>query len=148
MHLTFCHSCKSRNPVFFRLILIFLFVLSALLTAADSYALKPFYRIEHSSGYTFKTIIAPGPVKFNKLKFTLFIAKNGKPVKNFRGKISLSMPGMYMGENIATIHSVSGVPGKYTTYIYFTMGGLWKIDYILFNGGGKLLRFSNEFNVN
>ena len=132
----------------FRLILIFLFALSALLTAADSYALKPFYRINHSAGYTCKTVIAPGTVKFNKLRFTLFIARNGKPVKNFRGKISLSMPGMYMGKNIATIHSVSGIPGKYITYIYFTMGGLWKIDYILFNRNGKLLRFSNELNVN
>ena len=131
-----------------QLISIFLLALLAVLTAADSYALKPFYRINHSSGCTFKTIIAPGTVKFNKLKFTLFIAKNGKPVKNFRGKISLSMPGMYMGKNIATIHSVSGIPGKYITYIYFTMGGLWKIDYILFNRNGKLLRFSNELNVN
>ena len=132
----------------FRLILIFLFALSALLTAADSYALKPFYRVNHSWGYTFKTVIAPDTVKFHKLKFTLFIAKNGKPVKNFRGKISLSMPGMYMGKNIATIRPVNGAPGKYTTYIYFTMGGLWKIDYILFNANGKLLRFFNELNVN
>ena len=131
-----------------RLISIFLFALLAVLTAADSYALKPFYRINHSSGYTFKTIIAPGAVKFNKLKFTLFIIRNGKPVKNFRGKISLSMPEMYMGKNIATIHSVSGIPGKYITYIYFTMGGLWKIDYIFFDRNGKLLRFSNKLNVN
>ncbi|MDA8052793.1 MAG: FixH family protein [Deltaproteobacteria bacterium] len=131
-----------------QLISIFLFAILAVLTAEDSYALKPFYRINHSSGYTFKTVIAPDTVKFNKLKFTLFITKNGKPVKNFRGKISLSMPGMYMGKNIATIHSVSSIPGKYITYIYFTMGGLWKIDYILFNRNGKLIRFSNKLNVN
>ena len=138
------------NSKRFRLksILVFLFALLVVLTAADSYALKPFYQINHSAGYKFKTIITPGAIKFNKLKFTLFITKHGKPVKNFRGKISLSMQGMYMGENIATIHSVSSAPGKYTTYIYFTMGGLWKIGYILFNRNGKLLRFSNKLNVN
>ncbi|MCL4428489.1 MAG: FixH family protein [Deltaproteobacteria bacterium] len=131
-----------------KLILVFLFALSLVLISADSYALKPFYRINHSTGYTFKTVIAPGAVKFNKLKFTLFITRNGKQVKNFRGKISLSMPGMYMGKNIATIHPAGGIPGKYITYIYFTMGGLWKIDYILFNRNGKFIRFSNELNVN
>jgi hypothetical protein len=131
-----------------KLFLLFLFALPIILTAAKSYALKPFYRINHSAGYAFKTVITPGAVKFNKLKFTLFVLRHGKPVKNFGGKISLSMPGMYMGKNIATIHPSSGRPGKYITYIYFTMGGLWKIDYILFNRNGKLLRFSNELNVN
>ena len=141
--------CPKRFRL--KLILVFAFALSVVgyfNGAADSYALKPFYRINHSAGYIFKTVITPGTIKFNKLKFTLFIAKNGKPVKNFRGKISLSMPGMYMGKNIATIRPASGAFGKYTTYIYFTMGGLWKIDYILYNGNGKLLRFSNELNVN
>lgn len=132
-----------------KLIQILLFALTAVLTGANSsYALKPFYRANHSGGYKFKTVIAPGAVKFNKLKFTLFILKNGRPGKNFRGKVSLSMPGMYMGKNIAALHPSKGRPGKYTTYIYFTMAGLWKIDYILYNRRGKLIRFSNELNVN
>lgn len=129
-------------------ILFLLFSLFFILTGCNSYAAKPFYRTNHSGGYKFKTVIAPGAIKFNKLRFTLLITKNSRPVKNFRGKVSLSMPGMYMGKNIATIHPAGGKPGKYITYIYFTMGGLWKIDYILFNRNGKLLRFSNELNIN
>ncbi|RZD15454.1 MAG: hypothetical protein EVJ47_04055 [Candidatus Acidulodesulfobacterium ferriphilum] len=131
-----------------KLILVFVFALSIILAGKDVYALKPFYRINHSGGYNFKTVIAPGAVKFNKLKFALFITKSGRPVQNFRGKVSLSMPGMYMGKNIATIHPVNGRPGKYQTYIYFTMGGLWKLDYVLYDSRGRLFRFSNELNVN
>ena len=131
-----------------KFILFFLFALFFILSCSDSYALKPFYHVNYSGGYKFKTVIAPGVIKFNKLKFTLFIAKNGKPVKNFRGKVSLSMLGMYMGNNIATIHPVNGMPGEYRTYIYFTMGGLWELDYILYDGRGKLIRFSNKLNVN
>ncbi|MHB1660758.1 MAG: FixH family protein [bacterium] len=131
-----------------KLILVFLFALPIILTARSSYALNPFKDINHSGGYKFKTVITPGAIKFNKLRFILLITRHGKPVKNFRGKVSLSMPGMYMGKNIATIHPLSGKPGKYITYIYFTMGGLWKIDYVLYNGGGKLIRFSNRLNVN
>ncbi|MHB8232678.1 MAG: FixH family protein [bacterium] len=151
MYLNFRRSEGSGNPVFssgLKLILIFLFIISFTLAAGNAYALKPFYRTNHSGGYKFKTVITPGAIKFNKLRFILLITRHGKPVKNFRGKVSLSMPGMYMGKNIATIHPLSGKPGKYITYIYFTMGGLWKIDYILFNRNGKLLRFSNELNVN
>ncbi|MCL4498079.1 MAG: FixH family protein [Deltaproteobacteria bacterium] len=136
------------KKLWLKFILFFLFALFFILPCNDSYALKPFYHVNYSSGYKFKTVIAPGAVKFNKLKFTLFITKSGRPVQNFRGKVSLSMPGMYMGKNIATIHPVSGAPGKYITYIYFTMGGLWKIDYILYDGRGKLIRFSNKLNVN
>ena len=131
-----------------KLILVFVFALSIILAGKDVYALKPFYRINHSGGYKFKTVIAPGAVKFNKLKFTLFITKSGRPVQNFKGKVSLSMQGMYMGKNIATIHYVNGKPGEYETYIYFTMGGIWKLDYILYDGRGRMIRFFNKLNVN
>lgn len=129
-------------------LILFFFVYFFILTAHNSFALKSFYRINHSGGYKFKTVIMPGAIKFNKLKLTLFITKNGRPVKNFRGKVSLSMPAMFMGTNIAKFNPVNGKPGEYKTYIYFTMGGLWKLDYILYDNSGGLIRFSNELNVN
>ena len=127
-----------------KLTAVFLTALAAsLIISANAYALKPFYAANRAEGYMFKTYLTPGAVKFNKLNLTLYAYRNGRPVASLKGKVSLTMPGMYMGRNIADFHP-AGRPGKYVANIYFTMGGLWKISYILYNSSGKLIRFSNE----
>ncbi|MCL4321611.1 MAG: FixH family protein [Deltaproteobacteria bacterium] len=140
---------RSSKTVFIFLTL-FLTSLSFLLIpqTKSSFGMKPFSRVVYSGGYRFKTVMPVQPVKFTKLRLTLVISKNGAPANGFRGTVSLSMPAMYMGKNIAKFVPESEKSGAYKTYIYFTMGGLWKLNYALRNKNGKLIRFSQEFNVN
>ncbi len=84
--------------------------------------------------------VSPKPLKaMRELTFIVTVKEKGKPVTNASLLINLSMPGMYMGENIVRLaHRADGIYEGTGVIIHCPSGGKnWQASVTIEQGGKK-----------